>query len=231
MTVLARPGSGQVAFLGLSAPVSRQVAQLAADYCKGMTIPGGWAWSEHDLTFQLSDNGNANGAAALGLADAVAVLSAASSHAVDDSVVMSGAINSDGEVRSAGGIYNVASVFGDPRLHTLMLPAGAVPENILFDLYTHSPALCLSRRIVTVAGVKDAASYAVINWPHGSYAPEEKLIQGGLRHFVAGEDAQALAAFSAAKDVDPGNWTAGFWTTMVQLVQQQSLHDKQPSGK
>ncbi len=226
VTVFVQPGSGQINYPGGVAPLSRAIAQQALDYGKSQSSATGWGWTQHDITFQLSASPSAG--PAQGLADAVALLSAVSNHAVDDSVVLSGAINAQGDVYSVGGVYDPLSVFGNPHIHTLLVPAGSIPETTLFDLYARNPALCFGRRVVLVHSVDAALRYAVINWPGSHYAKEESLIQGGLRHFAAGDDKLALAAFSAAKDLDPDNWTAGFWMTMVNLVQQQSL--KKPAS-
>ena len=186
VTVFVQPGSGQINFPGGVAATARAVAQQALDYGKSQSSLARWDWTQHDITLQLSASPNAG--PAQGLADAVALLSAVSNHAVDDSVVLSGAINAQGEVYSVGGVYDPLSIFGNPRIHTLLVPAGSIPENTLFDLYARNPSLCFSRRIVLVHSVDESLRYAVINWPGSHYAKEEALIQGGLRHFAAGDE-------------------------------------------
>lgn len=76
-----------------------------------------------------------------------------------------------------------------------------------------------------VRTMDDVMEQALIGWNTDSEVREEKLVQGGLRHFSHGEDKLALAAFAAAKAITPGNWTIDFWTSMVYAVEKQNRDD------
>jgi len=105
------------------------------------------------------------------------------------------------------------------------VPDGAVSVDSLTRLYISAPALCFSRRVVMVHTVDEAAREAIIGWAHSDYLHEENLVQGGLRHFARGEDTLAVAAFRAAHETDPNNWTPTFWIAMIDLMRQQKLKD------
>ncbi len=226
ITALVRSGSGQENFLAYSDEDSRVAAQQAAEFCKMAT--GAYLrcdWTKYDITVGYQENELKNSGPSAGLADAVAIMSAAINLPVDDSVAMTGAITLRGQVKAVGGvIFKANSAFEDTNVHTLILPADSVPVADLMALYTSEPALCFNRRIVLVGTVDDALKEALIGWQRGDYLKAEKLVQGGLRHFARGEDTLALAALNAAHDLDPNNWTVTYWISMVGRVRQDALN-------
>ncbi len=227
VTALVRSGSGQVTFLAYSADDARIAAQQAAEYCKMAT--GSyfrWDWTKYDLTVGYLENEAKNSGPSAGLADSVAIMSAAVNLPVDDSVAMTGAITLQGQVKAVGRVdYKAESAFRDTNVHTLIIPAEAVPVADLVALYTSEPALCFNRRIVLVRTVDDALRESIVGWQRGDYLKAEKLVQGGMRHFARGEDDLALAAFHAAHDLDPNNWTVTYWIALVGLTRQESRND------
>ena len=222
VSAVVSAGSGRLQFGGLSPRYAALAAQQAAEYCRTKHVSPHWDWSQHDITLYLPAAGSS---AATGLAAAVAILSAASGHPVDDSVAMSGQVDAQGNVQPLPGVvYNAGPLFDGTHVQTLIVPAGAIGGDVLFSLYTHFPALCFNRRVILAHTVDAVANYALLRGQPGNAAKEEQLIEGGLRHFAAGDDTQASAAFRAASELDPDNWTAGFWLTMVSLVEQQKVH-------
>ena len=209
-----------------------EAVQQAAEYCKMRTAPQHWDWARYDLTVGYDKNDIKNGGPSAGLADAIAILSCSFKLPVDNSVAMTGAVTLQGQVQPVGGVdLKAEAAFRDPAIHTLIVPAGIATsdkrqiDDVLFDLYISEPALCFSRRVVVVNTVDEAAKEAIIGWEHSSYLHEENLVQGGLRHFARGEDTLAVAAFKAAHDTDPNNWTPTFWIAMIDLMHQQKLKD------
>lgn len=226
VSALVRPGSGQVNFLANAADDAKIAVQQAAEYCKMRTAPQGWDWSRYDLTVGYDKNDLKNAGPSAGLADAIAILSCSFKLPVDSSVAMTGAVTLQGQVQPVGGVdFKADAAFRDPAIHTFIVPDGAVSVESLTRLYISEPALCFSRRVVMVHTVDEAAKEAIIGWAHSDYLHEENLVQGGLRHFARGEDALAIAAFRAAHDTDPNNWTPTFWIAMIDLMRQQKLKD------
>ena len=232
VSALVRPGSGQVNFLAFAEEDAKVAVQQAAEYCKMRTAPQHWDWARYDLTVGYDKNDIKNGGPSAGLADAIAILSCSFKLPVDNSVAMTGAVTLQGQVQPVGGVdLKAEAAFRDPAIHTLIVPAGIATSDkrqigdVLFDLYISEPTLCFSRRVVVVNTVDEAAKEAIIGWEHSSYLHEENLVQGGLRHFARGEDTLAVAAFKAAHDTDPNNWTPTFWIAMIDLMHQQKLKD------
>ena len=226
ISALVRPGSGQVNFLANAGEDSKIAVQQAAEYCKMRTVPQGWDWSRYDLTVGYDQNNVKSSGPSAGLADAIAILSCSFKLPVDNSVAMTGAVTLQGQVQRVGGVdLKAKAAFRDLNIHTLIVPADTLKENDLKNLYLTEPALCFSRRVVIVHTVDEAAREAIIGWAHSDYLHEENLVQGGLRHFARGEDTLAVAAFRAAHDTDPNNWTPTFWIAMIDLMRQQKLKD------
>lgn len=226
VSALVRPGSGQVTFLANAAEDTRIAVQQAAEYCKMLTAPQQWDWSKYDLTVGYDRNEIKSSGPSAGLADAVAILSCSFKLPVDNSVAMTGAVTLQGQVQPVGGVdFKAEAAFSDPAIHTIIVPAGTLSSDDLTRLYISEPALCFSRRVVMVHTVEEAAKEAIIGWSHSDYEKEENLVQGGLRHFAKGEDKLAVAAFQAAHDIDPNNWTATFWIAMIDLVHKQQAED------
>lgn len=226
ISALVRPGSGQVTFLANAEEDAKIAVQQAAEYCKMRTAPQGWDWARYDLTVGYDQNEIKSGGPSAGLADAIALLSCSFKLPVDNSVAMTGAVTLQGQVQPVGGVdFKAEAAFRDPAIHTLIVPDGAVSTDSLVRLYLSQPALCFSRRVVVVHTVEDAAREAIIGWAHSDYLHEENLVQGGLRHFARGEDKLAVAAFQAAHDTDPSNWTPTFWVAMIGLVHKQQADD------
>jgi hypothetical protein len=226
ISALVRPGSGQVNFLANAAEDTKIAVQQAAEYCKMLTAPQQWDWSKYDLTVGYDQNDIKSSGPSAGLADAVAILSCSFKLPVDNSVAMTGAVTLQGQVQPVGGVdFKAEAAFNDPAIHTIIVPAGTVSSEDLTRLYISEPALCFSRRVVMVNTVEEAAKEAIVGWSHSNYMKEENLVQGGLRHFAKGEDMLAVAAFQAAHDIDPNNWTASFWIAMIDLVHKQHAED------
>jgi hypothetical protein len=226
VSALVRPGSGQVTFLANAADDTRLAVQQAAEYCKMLTAPQQWDWSKYDLTVGYDRNDIKSSGPSAGLADAVAILSCSFKLPVDNSVAMTGAVTLQGQVQPVGGVdFKAEAAFNDPAIHTIIVPAGTVSSEDLTRLYISEPALCFSRRVVMVNTVEEAGKEAIVGWSHSNYIKEETLVQGGLRHFAKGEDKLAVAAFQAAHDIDPNNWTASFWIAMIDLVHKQHAED------
>ena len=140
---------------------------------------------------------------------------------------MTGAITLRGQVQPVGGVdYKAEAAFADADVHTLIVPSETKTGKTLFDLYTTEPQLCFNRRVIMVTAANQAFAQCFIGWQTFDAAKEERLVQGGIHHFAHGEDKLALAAFNAAHDLDPANWTVMFWIKMVNLVHQQSLSDQ-----
>jgi len=139
---------------------------------------------------------------------------------------MTGAITLQGQVKPVGGVdYKALAAFDDPNLHTLIVPADTLTSETLSGLYTAFPSICFNRRIIMVQNVDQALRQSVIGWQNSDYLKEEQLIQGGLIHFAEGRDQAAIAAFDAAHDIDPNNWTTIFWKMMVKLTREQAQRD------
>lgn len=221
-----RPGTGQTNFLAFSEEDAKVTAQQAAEYCKTKTSSYHWDWSKYDLTVGYLENEVKNAGGSAGAADALAMMSAIIATPVDTSVAVTGALTLQGQVEPVGGLgLKVESAFADTNVHTVIIPADAVSASDLSLLYMTRPVLCFHRRIVMVRTMDDVMEQALIGWNTDSEVREEKLVQGGLRHFSHGEDKLALAAFAAAKAITPGNWTIDFWTSMVYAVEKQNRDD------
>jgi len=226
VSALVHPGSGRVTFLAFAKEDANVAVQQAAEYCKMRTAPQGWDWAKYDLTVGYDKNDRKNGGPSAGLADAIAILSCSFKLPVDNSVAMTGAVTLQGQVQPVDGVdFKAEAAFRDPAIHTLIVPDGEISIESLTRLYITEPALCFSRRVILVHTVEDAAREAIIGWSHSDYLHEENLVQGGLRHFARGEDTLAIAAFRAAHDTDPNNWTPTFWIAMIDLMHQQKLKD------
>ena len=226
ITALVRPGTGQFSFLAYSEEDARISAQQAAEYCKMRTSVFRWDWSKYDLDVGFDDNSLKVGGPSAGLADAVAIMSAVMGQPVDASVAMTGAITLQGQVKPVGGVdYKALAAFDDPNLHTLIVPADTLTSETLSGLYSAFPSICFNRRIIMVQNVDQALRQSVIGWQNSDYLKEEQLIQGGLIHFAEGRDQAAIAAFDAAHDIDPNNWTTIFWKMMVKLTREQAQRD------
>ena len=201
-------------------------AQQAAEYCKTKTSSFHWDWSKYDLTVGYLENAVKNGGGSAGAADALAMMSAILATPVDTSVALTGALTLQGQVEPVGGVgLKVESAFADTNVHTVIVPVDAVSVADLSLLYMTEPVLCFHRRVVMARTMDNVMEQALIGWNTDSEVREEKLVQGGLRHFARGEDKQALAAFAAAKGITPGNWTINFWTSMIYAVEKQSRED------
>ena len=87
-----RPGTGQFSFLAYSEEDARISAQQAAEYCKMRTSVFRWDWSKYDLDVGFDDNSLKVGGPSVGLADAVAIMSAVMGQPVDASIAVSGFI-------------------------------------------------------------------------------------------------------------------------------------------
>ena len=221
-----RPGTGQTNFLAFSEEDAKVTAQQAAEYCKTKTSSFHWDWSKYDLTVGYLENAVKNGGGSAGAADALAMMSAILATPVDTSVALTGALTLQGQVEPVGGVgLKVESAFADTNVHTVIVPVDAVSVADLSLLYMTEPVLCFHRRVVMARTMDNVMEQALIGWNTDSEVREEKLVQGGLRHFARGEDKQALAAFAAAKGITPGNWTINFWTSMIYAVEKQSRED------
>lgn len=223
-----RPGTGQTNFLAFSEEDAKITAQQAAEYCKTKTGFYHWDWSKYDLTVAYLENdpeAKHTGPSAGG-AEALAMMSAILNLPVDNSVAMTGAITLQGQIEPVGGIiFKAAAAFDKDNVHTLLMPVDFVGSESLYALYKALPKLCFRRRVVFVRNMDDVMTQALIELNTDEEVREEKLVQGGLRHFARGEDKQALAAFAAAKAITPGNWTADFWISMVYAVEKQHNED------
>jgi len=221
-----RSGTGQTNFLAFSKDDARITAQQAAEYCKTKTAYYHWDWSKYDLTVGYLENDVISSGPSAGAADALAMMSAILNIRVDSSVALTGAITLQGQVEPVGGVgLKAKSAFGNTDAHTLVFPPDIDSLIDLFYLYKTNPKLCFPRRVVMARTMDDVIGQALIGWDSDSEIREEKLVQGGLRHFARGEDKQALAAFAAAKGITPGNWTINFWTSMIYAVEKQSRED------
>ena len=221
-----RAGTGQTNFLAFSEEDAKVTAQQAAEYCKTKTSSFHWDWSKYDLTVGYLENDVINGGPSAGAADALAMMSAILGTPVDTSVALTGALTLQGQVEPVGGVgLKVESAFAVTNVHTVIVPADAVSVVDLSLLYITEPVLCFHRRVVMVKTMDDVMEQALLGWNTDSEVREEKLVQGGLRHFGRGEDKLALAAFAAAKAITPGNWTIDFWTSMIYAVEKQSRED------
>ena len=229
VSAVVRPETGQTNFLAFSEADSKVTAQQAAEYCKTKTSAFHWDWSKYDLTVGYLENDVINGGPSAGSADALAMMSAILNIRVDTSVAFTGAITLQGQVEPVGGVgLKAKSAFKNTNAHTVIFPPDDVSIADLFQLYITNPILCFHRRVVMVKTMDDVMEQGLIGWNTDSEVREEKLVQGGLRHFARGEDKQALAAFAAAKAITPGNWTVDFWTSMVYAVEKQ--HDEDASA-
>ena len=228
-----RSGTGQTNFLAFSEEDAKVTAQQAAEYCKTKTSFYHWDWSKYDLTVGYLENDVKNGGPSAGAADALAMMSAILNTPVDSSIAITGAITLQGQVEPVGGLgLKVESAFADTNVHTVILPAESANDENLITLYMTHPVLCFNRRVILARDMDEVMNQALIGWNTDSEVREEKLVQGGLRHFARGEDKQALAAFAAAKQITPENWTVIFWTAMVYAVEKQSQEDAMTaSGK
>ncbi len=221
-----RPGTGQTNFLAFSEEDSKITAQQAAEYCKTKTGAYHWDWSKYDLTVGYLENDSKHGGPSAGAADALAMMSAVLNVPVDSSVAITGAITLQGGIEPVGGIlFKAHAAFDKSDVHNLLMPVDFIGSIDLFALYRAFPVLCFKRRVVFVRDMDDVMNQALIGWNTDSEVREEKLVQGGLRHFARGEDKQALAAFAAAKQITPENWTVDFWSAMVYAVEKQHNED------
>jgi len=220
-----RAGAGRVSLLASAKQDTQTSVKVAASVMKELVKKRGFMsdWSMLDVIIGYSDLTKVVGGDSVGIANTTAMMSAALNLPADDSVAMTGAIDSGGKVTPVSGIFfKGKTAFTDPKIKTLILPDNFSNAKELDALYKSRPILFATKRIILARTIDEVLRQTLIGYDEDKLKYAESKFISAMNSFLKGEDAVALNDLKAALKVTPENYTMQIWINIIQEAKQQS---------
>lgn len=212
------PGSGKQSLIAYAEPDSVAAAARAIVYGRRKIAEMGYEvdWTKQDIFISLAENELPNGGPSAGVADGLAFLSAALRMEVDSSVAVTGAIGLQGQVNPVGGVaFKADFALSQPKIHTLLVPAGQASIDGLRILFSLRPELLVTKRLILVKNMEEVLRQTLIGYDEETWQRARTHFQNGLRAFSKRQNTAALSELEKAARLTPEDATIGVWQYLI----------------